>query len=307
MKTVKLSGRFGLGLHADSNNVLECAKEMLNINENEGIFIDFSKADFLYPSGINILLIIGKHLQITKRCKIRQNFPENPEVKNFLVESGFSEEAKVKIPVDKSIPPHNGKYIYKIRQFGWPDDYHVEELIKVIEEELALSDKVRLDAHENLTELILNVQQHSRSPIHCFIIGQGYTKTNRVRFCIGDAGISIKNHLGAKYSELLNKDAVESIEKALIEGITGAPGNQNSGVGLSYFRKFVHTCGGSFTILSNNGLYSEEAGILKPSIKKRTLDFEFPGTLIDFTISSSPGWKLFRGDEKIPKEFRLIK
>lgn len=307
MKIVKLTGRFGLGLHADNDNVLECVKEMLRTNENEEIFIDFSKADFLYPSGINILLIIGKHLQKTKRCKIRQNFPENSEVKNFLVESGFSEVVKIDVPIDTSIPPHNGNYIYKIRQFSWPDDYHVEKLIDVIEKELALSEKVRLDAHENLTELILNVQQHSNSPINCFIIGQGYPNTYRVRFCIGDAGIGIKKHLGLKYNELLTKDASESIEKALIEGVTGALGNQNSGVGLSYFRKFVHACGGSFTILSNDGLYSEEASLLRPLITKKPLDFEFPGTLIDFTISSKPGWKLFRGDEKIPKEYRLIK
>jgi len=303
---VKLTGRFGLGFNANFEIVLECAKTMLTAKEEEEVFLDFSDVKFLYPSGINVLVAIGRYLQYQRKCSISQNFPKDKEVCNFLDESGFSKEVGVSVPMDSNIPAHNVEYIYKMRQFTWLNNFEVEKLLDVIEKELQMSPAVRRDVHESLTELILNVKQHSNSPFDCYIIGQGYPTTHRIRFCIADGGIGIKKHLGRKYEDLLNKNSTEAIEKALIEGITGTVGNENSGLGLTYFKDFVIFCGGSFTILSGDGLYYEETDIFKQP-KKYSLNFEFPGTLIDFTINSKPNIKLFRKTEEVPKEYRLIK
>jgi len=203
--------------------------------------------------------------------------------------------------------PHNDEYIYKLRKFSWMDDYEIERIIDLIEKELKLSSLVRFSIHENLAELILNVEQHSKSPISCYILGQGYSNSHRIRFCIGDAGIGIKEHLGNKYRDLLSKNASEAISKALVEGVTGTTGNQNSGVGLSNFKDFIRCCGGSFMILSDDGLYEEKVGFMGRVVRKQKLDFCFPGTLIDFVIDSAPGKKIFHRKERIPKEYKLIK
>jgi len=308
MINIKLLGRFGFGLHANTDHVLQCAEDILKAKEKDEIYLDFSDVEFLYPSGLNILIVLGKYLANTRNCRILQNEPKDPEVKNFLLESGFSHEVGVKLETNGRVPPHDESYIYKIRNFTDIDDYEIERLIDVIEKELKLSDYVRQNLHENLAELILNVNQHSQSPEGCYIIGQGYENTHRIRFCIGDMGIGIRQHLGNKYTDLLTKDSTEAIEMALQEGITGTLHNQNAGVGLSYFRRFVEVCNGSFIIISDNGFYMEEKikGTKTKPVKK-SLNFKFPGTLIDVTILSQRGMKLFHKSEPIPKEYRLIK
>ena len=211
---------------------------MLTARNGDTIYIDFSDVEFLYPSGLNTLAVVGQYLMWKKNCKITQTYPKEVQVKNFLVESGFCELVGLNAKTDPNIPPHDGSYIYKIKTFAWPDDFEIEKLIDVIEKELRLSDRVRTDMHENLAELILNVLEHSNSPTHCYVMGQGYGRTHRIRFCIGDAGIGIKNHLAKIHKELLSQDSTIAIEKALQEGITGNP-SSNSGVGLSNLKKFV--------------------------------------------------------------------
>lgn len=307
MITIRLLGRFGLGLHADTDNVLECTQQILKVRENEQIFFDFSDVQFLYPSGIAILITLGNYMMLKKNCKITQNYPKNPEVKNFLSESGFAKMVGVTTPLDITIPPHNGSYIYNVKQFFYVDDFEIEKLLDVVEKELALSSQVRRHVHENLAELILNAYQHSKSGVGCYVMGQGYETSHRIRFCIGDAGIGIREHLGNRYKELLEKNSVFAIESALIEGVTGTFANQNSGVGLSNFKKFVNFCEGTFTILSGNGMYVEQIDSEKPNIVKRELDFEIPGTFVDVAINSWPGKKIFFKSEPIPTEYKLIK
>jgi len=306
MKTVKLLGRFGLGFHGNTEAVLECAKELLAAKQGEKIFIDFSDLEFLYPSGINTLVVIGNYLMQKRGCSIKQNFPKDAEAKNFLIESGFSHTVGIKVNRDESAAPHNGSRIYKVRQFTMVDDYQIEKLIDVIEKELELSQVVRFGVHENLAELISNVIEHSESPLPCYVMGQGYVITDRIRFCIADAGIGIKNHLGKRYTELLDKNSVEAIEMALQEGITGTLDNKNSGVGLSYFRQFIDICKGSFVILSGDGMYSEKWSDSEKKVNKEKINFEFPGTLIDVTINSQPGLKMFSATEPIPNGYKLI-
>jgi len=308
MINIKLLGRFGLGLHADTERLVECVEKMMAAEYGEVINLDFSEVEFFYPSGINALAIIGLYLMNAKKCYIKQNYPSSVETKNFLIESGFCDLVGVNPKVDPRVPPHNGGYIYKIRKFISVDDDAISEMIDVIEKELQLSGNVRGNVHGNLAELILNVQQHSQSLLNCFLVGQGYATTHRVRFCIADVGMGIKAHLGNKFKDLLLKNSIAAIEKALIEGVTGTTNSENAGVGLSYFKQFVDVCNGSFSIISGDGFYAEERDDKgRKAIKKIALNFNFPGTLIDFVICSRPGLKLFTMKEPIPKEYRLIR
>ncbi|MDP3730774.1 MAG: hypothetical protein Q8R14_04550 [Candidatus Omnitrophota bacterium] len=94
---------------------------------------------------------------------------------------------------------------------------------------------------------------------------------------------------------------------ALIEGITGTLNNQNSGMGLAYLKRFVAIVGGCFSIISGNGMYIEKIDSTGSSCIKKELNFEVPGTIVDVTINSQPGLKVFSKSELIPPEYRLIK
>lgn len=304
---IELLGKFGIGIDANIDNALNGMQKMLKAKEDDEIFFDFSKAEFLYPSGIVCMVTLGNYLIATKKCVVKQNRPKNSKVNNYLVDSGFCNIVGIKPILDKTMPPVNGTRIYKIKQFNYVNDFEIEKLIDVIEKELELSGQIRARVHETLAELILNVYQHSASSTGCYVMGQGYADTHQIRFCIGDSGIGIKKHLGNRYRDLLSKNSVFAIEMAVIEGVTGTLNNQNSGMGLAYLKNFVGLVGGSFTILSGNGMYIEKIDSSGSSCIKKELEFEVPGTFVDVTINSKPGWKVFSKSEPIPPEYRLIK
>ena len=304
---IELLGKFGISADADIDYVLNSIQKMLGAGRGDELFFDFSKVRFLYPSGIVYLVSLGNYLIATKRCTVKQNRPIDIKVNNFLVDSGFCNIVGIKPIVDKTMPPTNGTRIYKIKQFKYVDDFEIEKLIDVIEKELKLSGQIRMRIHETLAELILNVYQHSGSSTGCYVMGQGYADTHQIRFCISDSGVGIKKHLGNKYKELLSKNSIFAIEMALMEGITGTLNNQNSGMGLAYLKRFVALVGGSFSILSGNGMYIEKIDSKGSSYIKKELNFEVPGTIVDVTINSQPGLKVFSKSELIPPEYRLIK
>ncbi|MCK5161465.1 MAG: sensor histidine kinase [Candidatus Aureabacteria bacterium] len=254
---------------------------------------------------------MGKYLMAVRESKISHIYPKDKEVSNFLSECGFCEFVGVKSYLNGKAPQHNGTYIYKIRRFDFPDDYEIEQLINIIEKELKLSSNVCNHIHESLAELILNVQQHSGSKTGCFVLGQGYQKTHRVRVCISDLGIGIKNHLARKFNDLIQLDSTFAIKRALVRGVTGTLGRENSGVGLSEFREFINFVGGEFIIISGNGFYEEiitYSGAKSKVVKNiERLDFKFPGTFIDATINSKPGSKIFFKSEPIPEDYKLIR
>lgn len=301
-----------MGLGGNTQCVLDCLKEMLSIESGGEICLDFSEVEFIYPNALAILASLGFYLHSSLKCKVRQINPLRPEVNNFLKDSGFSEIVGLKLECNQSVPQHNGTYIFKMKFFEFLDDYEIEKIIDIIEKELSLSRDIRSYIHENLAELILNVQQHSKSPFGCLAIAQGYPQTHRIRFCICDAGIGIKNHLGKKYTDLINKNSVYAIKKALEQGVTGTTGNQNSGVGLPNFKEFIDFIGGEFIILSGNGYYEENVkydNSKNPDrkISKRELDFEFPGTLVSATIKSEQGWAVISPTEQIPDNYKVIR
>lgn len=74
----------------------------------------------------------------------------------------------------------------------------------------------------------------------------------------------------------------------------------------------VHLCGGSFLILSGDGIYEEKIDYKNGDIpdiekKKIQLDFYFQGTFVDIILNSKPGMKIFSKNEKIPDDFTLIR
>lgn len=283
---------------------------MLNLPPKTKLFLDFSDVEFFYPAGINILTLIGYYLMSKKSFKIRQNLPTKKEVNDFLSISGFKHFVGLKNNKDvkKTNSPNE---TYKIRRFDWVNDNEIDNLIKMIETELKMSLNVKSRIFENIAELIMNVVQHSSSPFDCFVIGQAYPRSHNIRYCIGDAGIGIKNHLSNNYPDLAKKNSCEAIKLSLQDGVTGNKSGENIGAGLYDLTNLVKLCGGSFIILSGDGFYEEivkyDNNKMKTEINEKKLNFIFQGTFIDIRLESKPNLKVFQKGEKIPKKYRLIR
>jgi hypothetical protein len=291
--TVKFCGRVGFGLHADTVHLLNCIRKMYEVTYKGNLELDFTDVDFIYPSAINVIVIAGQYLINKNNCFIRNMYPKNEEVKGFLIESGFADV----VGVSSQKTSKNNDQTFKIAQFNWANNDEIDRLISVIETELCISLDAKNRVHENFAELINNVSDHSQSQFGCYVIGQAFPQTGRIRYCIGDAGIGIKTHLSKKYPEYNSWLSCDVIAKATEYGVTGSTNNMNSGIGLAEMKELVHICGGSFMILSEDGLYEEiitenDAGQEKLVINKTTLDFSFQGTFVDIILQSDPTKKI---------------
>lgn len=312
---IKFKGRIGFGINGNTQELLSCLKQMCTFGYSGRIILDFSEVVFFYPSSLNIIVVAGLYFIKNHRCIIEQKEPVSPDANNFLKHSGFCDAVNLsafKIK-DGQKQIFDEQTTYKIRNLIRPDGSETQKLLDIIETQLKMTLTIRTQIDDNLLELLENVRQHSKSNIGAYIIGQAYPQSHRIRYCIGDAGIGIREHLSYNYPDLLKKNSCEAIKLALQDGVTGTKGLQNAGQGLFLLRELVKLVGGYYAILSGDGLYEEyieyKDDPKKPIIKENSipLDFTFHGTFIDIILNAPAECKLFSEKDKIPDEFRLIR
>ena len=280
---VKFQGRVGFGLHSNTNELLYALSEMSQAVYGCVLVLDFMDVEFFYPSGLNSIVTLGSYLIKTKSCFINHLTPRNDAVNAFLIQSGFDENTTHKHKAQQD------SFTFGLRNVAWANPNEISGMIDVIEQEVPLTLQAKNRVFENIAELINNVRDHAESPINCFIIGQAYPRVQRIRYCVGDAGIGIKTHLTKKYPELKARPTWEVIKHSTEYGITGSANDQNSGLGLYELKTLVRACGGSFCILSEDGFYEEtvDPTVVPSSINeiRQDLDFYFHGTVIDIILS----------------------
>jgi hypothetical protein len=140
-KEIKLNGRIGFGLHANTEHLLNILKEMNDVQYGGIIIIDFSDVDFLYPSGLNTIVCTGINLIVAKNQFIKQRDPKNRDVSDFLDYSGFRDIVGIGMRDSKIEQPDT---TYKIHPFDNVDDNEISKLIDVIENELNMSLSVKI-------------------------------------------------------------------------------------------------------------------------------------------------------------------
>ncbi|MEW6536504.1 MAG: hypothetical protein AB1454_12915 [Candidatus Auribacterota bacterium] len=304
---IKICGRFGLGFHGNRDVVLECIEKLVSVKPKSTVKINMSELDFIYPDGMNILTTLFVNLLFFQKCSIDIIHPQNRHVSEYFTlarcDAFFGSSD---IDIEKIF-----KNSYKLKNFRYVDDYEIDKLLKVIKSELDFSDQVQSDLHEIFAELIMNTRDHSLSEYGCFLNAQTYPTTSRIRFSISDLGIGIKTHLSKKYQDWQDSETSWVIKMALVDGVSGTNFYNNSGAGLHTFENFVTCCGGEFIILSENGFYKKISTYTehfgrKIEEEKFDLPFFYPGTLVCATIQAKPGVKIFKRDEDIPPEYRLL-
>ncbi len=138
---------------------------------------------------------------------------------------------------------------------------------------------------DHLDEVILNAIQHADSTIGCVVVGQAFPTTGKVEIAVLDLGITIPGHLRQRpeYNHLCS-DA-DAIIKATEEGVTGASGITNSGVGLYELKSYCRQGHGEMAILSGSSIVvfgQAEHPII------HAFRGNFQGTLVNLRFSTRP-------------------
>lgn len=137
--------------------------------------------------------------------------------------------------------------------------------------------------HYSISELILNVIQHSDSS--GYVGAQFFPQKNWVEIAIADVGVGIRGSFARKGSPLADKltDDCSAIDLALKPGITCTTHHPygespNAGVGLTLMREVALASGGRFSLVSGDGIH--ESGQTIPKL----IGKEFCGTFVNLVV-----------------------
>ena len=306
--TVKFSGRIGFGENADTEHLIECLRKMQEVTPYGVLLLDFKEVTFFYPSALNIVFLSARNLMDKKRCLVSNTPAVRNDVNEFLVQSGFASCTGVVQEV-----MCGSEATYMLKNFTWVNDHEIDKILNVIQQQINLYPGARNKIMENMAEIIGNTMDHSNSDLGCFVMAQAYPGSKRIRYCIGDRGIGIRDHLTKTYPEMNKLPTSEVILYATGDGVTGNKKN-NSGQGLFLLKEeLVRICGGSFRIISGDGMY-EETFILdeqhkfkERKVKHTELPFYFQGTFVDIVLQATPE-DIFISlkSEMPPEEFSII-
>jgi anti-sigma regulatory factor (Ser/Thr protein kinase) len=131
------------------------------------------------------------------------------------------------------------------------------------------------------TEIMNNVIDHSHSPIGGFAMAQYYPTKRRIQFVVADRGRGFLKNVQLKRSDISKED--EAILVAMEKGFTATEARiygqeRNAGYGLHAMQNILHETGGSFVIISNNGLVRSQNG----KITHKMISPVYRGTIVAF-------------------------
>ncbi len=147
------------------------------------------------------------------------------------------------------------------------------------------------------SELILNVQQHSRGV--GYVSAQVYPSSGLVRIAIADSGMGIRQsfeetHPPGWHSSYDDLDALTFAlkprvsSKMHLQASSYGNAQTNAGVGLSILKELAKLTDGIFTLASGNGFHQEnhnQFSPFSPLITKHRLPNPFLGTLCSLELS----------------------
>ncbi len=292
---VRLSGRLGLGLNCDTEQTLDLLERISGLKEGKRINLSFQDIDFFYPSFLVSFMIACDKATKEKQCTVSiTDWPEEPEVRCYLRDSGFCQLASLPEPPQVENIEHDKENILPIEHLEMVGPTFGADLVALLERRIDLSTGVNRQLEECIEELRANIIQHSQTKWSGVALGQDYPASGRVRFSIGDAGIGIKTHLCEQHSQYRELSTTDVLRKSLEQGVSGTDLETNSGQGLYELQQFVELNGGELVILSEDGFLLLEGRQVK---EKRLLKWKFQGTIVCLTFEADYGSKYYLRSE----------
>ncbi|WP_407538852.1 hypothetical protein Q0M94_11800 [Deinococcus radiomollis] len=133
----------------------------------------------------------------------------------------------------------------------------------------------------NTLEIFNNSVTHSQSSLGIFACGQFYPRKHRMKLTISDVGSGILPVV-SRYLKRFDMSAVDAISWAVQKGNTTKT-SMPGGLGLGLLFEFVTANGGAMQIVSNNGLWQLDKGI----ISHTEISGPLPGTSVSLSINTA--------------------
>lgn len=261
-----------------SNSILTRFERAFSSREKT-IYLDFSNVRLPAPFGVIISTIaISRLLEKGKGVIYAPPIDENAKERLRLLgfESFFN------------ISPDAGRlagHTVALRRFSSRDLTLAYSLAELLDENMNLSEDMKLSLTMSMREILLNAFDHSNCKEY-YVCAQWYEAQQLIRICISDVGIGIKKSLSKCYEWIDQYSDCYAIKMAVEENITI---RKFGGMGLSHIRRFVRLNQGRMTIVSGDGkvLYSNGR------ISSSRMNCVFTGTLINLEINADKKARYF--------------
>lgn len=205
--------------------------------------IDLSDATHLKPYSLASLFALN--LRASSSIKL---IPPNDSIcREHLERLGFySTDDAPPVARDTNVP---------IRQLTDGPGSFSSDAMDVWEKEVgSLPAGLKPQLADRLDEVIINALQHAESPMGSVVVGQAFPITNKVEVAVLDLGQTILGHLSQHPDFRHLKSDRDAILEATKDGVTGAIGTNNSGVGLYNLKDFCENGFGELSIISGSSI-----------------------------------------------------
>lgn len=271
-----------------SAKMIEVCEDGLGCLEDEVLF-DLENVRFITPIGVTCLAgYIRRCQQLGKSVSYRK--PENQDTRKYLSHIGLHSYFGLNEQHEESkITRTDLKEIHAI------DIGYIESLLRVLNHHMNLSPGMSYNIDFSLKELMINVTDHSETPIGCFVCSQYTPSSELIRICITDFGIGILQALqkSPKYKRL--RTSADAIKLAVEEGVSSRE-KRAQGLGLTLIRNFLKVNQGTLSITSGD----TKVNFYYNKIEVKRMKIPFNGTIVKLRIRSDKGsLYLFNEEEEM--------
>ncbi len=280
---------------AYSKSILKACHSAIATDEEEVKF-DLSKSQFISPFGITILAGTISDC-LLKEKKVWYTRPKHRPTRNFLTRIGFDDFFHLK----KELTEIRESNI-QLRKLVALDPSYTDQIISAFSRSLRMSEGVKGLLKLSLNETMSNAFEFAQSHKGCYGCAQVYPNAKRIRVCITDFGIGIRQSLmsSPKYRHL--HDSFEAITLASKDGVTSRATGVG-GKGLPTLLQFLGANRGRMVIVSGDGKVAWDFQKSKEP-KRQGMSAEFGGTIVSMRIrTDARGAYIMKGESVVEDVF----
>lgn len=254
---------------------------LINIEDNKRILLDFSNVSFM---SANLLSVLGACVD-NKVAKNKERISIcnlNEKIKRVMQKNGFNRYFNWENIKDA----YNSTVAYKVFKANTEHMVKFERYLQLNifnREELPIMNQdFKSEIIDNFLEMFNNVIDHANSE-NVYACGQYFPKSKNLTFTIVDIGKTINENVTEFFlssgKELIDNSLRWAIERGNSTKGNSAPG----GLGFSVLLEFLKLNNGCFDLLSGNEFYS----LNRKKERFSFLNSSFQGTIVTITINLS--------------------
>ena len=227
------------------------------------LLIDFSECTFIEPFHLVSLACLIEEYYL-KNIQVKFTVGNNIELIEYLTSVNFFNYWSDKRNVNDYIPANitTALSLWKISN-EMISGYSTQT--QRYFEQNYLNNKSLMPLATSLSELFLNIFDHSQSQISGFCLTQYYPNVGKIKFAVCDFGVgipnSINNYLNKQNSPILNDN--QCLVKAFQFSFTTQSTPRNRGFGLDTIKTIILSNKGLLRVVSNAACYVIQNGIIQ--------------------------------------------